>query len=362
MIDPSEILLTGYKHWRDIGNDLLIGGLIVEVFISAAIGEHRKYKWLAELLAGVVVLVGVFIEVQNGNRADEVERRMRQASNERIAALTLKAQQLTNEGAAAQGEIAKANERAANSERDSAKANATAKEAESHLADANARAAQAQSDAASAKLAQEKLKADNLALQRLIRPRSFSMLLGGKDNQFTRLGAFAGTPLFIQFFPDAEPAKFAKGLRYIGYAGWDPTIVDENRTGQTSIDIMDGVHLYTWAGLTSDTNSQILKDQSKAWRAADALCEYLKTTSKIDCVHWIVTRHPKGQPQNPPFLFDPPANAVLMEIGERDIDQQIDALHWDEKNEYLVKLFKENPELRKHPEEVEKRLEEAFPQ
>lgn len=83
--DPVELLLAGYKHWRDIGNDLLIGGLVVEVFISAAISETRKYKWLAELLAGLIVLVGVWIEVQNGNSADEVERQMRQASAEKIA-------------------------------------------------------------------------------------------------------------------------------------------------------------------------------------------------------------------------------------------------------------------------------------
>jgi len=67
--DP-ESLLTGYKYVRDIGNDLLIAGLIAEVSISAAVAETRKYKWLVELLAGAIVLVSVWVEVRYGGYAD----------------------------------------------------------------------------------------------------------------------------------------------------------------------------------------------------------------------------------------------------------------------------------------------------
>lgn len=123
MSTDLELLLTGYKHWRDIGNDLLIGGLIVEVFISAAIAETRRYKWLAELLAGVIVLVGVWVEVQYGGYADAIERQIRQQSNEKIADLNRQARQLSNSEAQARLDIAHADERAAKAGQAAAEAN-----------------------------------------------------------------------------------------------------------------------------------------------------------------------------------------------------------------------------------------------
>lgn len=123
MLDTSEILLAGYKHWRDIGNDLLIGGLIIEVFISAVVSDKRKYKWLPELLAAVLVLVGVWVEVQNGGRADEIERQIRRVSSEKIAGLNRQAKQLSNDEAQAHRDIAAANTRVAEAEARTAEAN-----------------------------------------------------------------------------------------------------------------------------------------------------------------------------------------------------------------------------------------------
>jgi hypothetical protein len=80
MTDSLESLLVGYKHWRDIGNDALIVGLIVEVAVIVLISEDRKYKWLFEVLAAIVVLAR-WIEVQYGGYADEIERQIRQQSH-----------------------------------------------------------------------------------------------------------------------------------------------------------------------------------------------------------------------------------------------------------------------------------------
>jgi len=71
--EPPEILLAGYRYCRDIGNAILIGGLIAEVAVIAIVSEKRKYKWLLEFLAALVVLVGVWIEVQYGGYVDDVE-------------------------------------------------------------------------------------------------------------------------------------------------------------------------------------------------------------------------------------------------------------------------------------------------
>src|SRR5690242_14020545 len=90
-IDALETLLSGYKHWRDIGNDALIGGLIAEVVVIAVVSEHWKYKWTCELAAGIVVLVGVWTEVTYSGYADEIERQIRQQSNKQIALLNREA-------------------------------------------------------------------------------------------------------------------------------------------------------------------------------------------------------------------------------------------------------------------------------
>jgi hypothetical protein len=113
--DTLEKLLSGYKNWRDVGNDALIGGLIAEVAVIALISEHWKRKWACELLAGIIVLIGVLIEIKYSGYADEIERQIREQSGKQIA-------WLNKEAGDARRDAAKANERAANAERDAAAA------------------------------------------------------------------------------------------------------------------------------------------------------------------------------------------------------------------------------------------------
>jgi hypothetical protein len=111
--DPLETLLAGYKSWRDIGNDALIGGLIAEIAVIALVAEHWKRKWLCELLAGVIVLIGVWIEVQYSGYADEIERQIRQQSNKQIALLNKEAGDANGRAAEADAHAAEANKKAA---------------------------------------------------------------------------------------------------------------------------------------------------------------------------------------------------------------------------------------------------------
>jgi hypothetical protein len=94
MTADLEILLAGYKHWRDIGNDALIGGLIAEVAIIVTISEHWRFKWAFELLAGIIVLAGVWTEVAYGGYADEVEAQLRQKLETKLAWRTIAPEQL----------------------------------------------------------------------------------------------------------------------------------------------------------------------------------------------------------------------------------------------------------------------------
>jgi hypothetical protein len=120
--DSLEKLLTGYKNWRDIGNDALIGGLIAEIAVIALVSEHWKRKWACELLAGVIVLIGVLIEVKYSGYADEIERQIRQQSNRQVALLN-------KEAGDARRDAAIAHERAANAELKAAEATENAEQA-----------------------------------------------------------------------------------------------------------------------------------------------------------------------------------------------------------------------------------------
>lgn len=99
-----ESLLAGYKYWRNFGNNLLIGGLIVEVFISL-MSERRKYKPAIEVIAGLAVLVGVCVEVAYGGYADDVERQIRQGLNLQVATLDKEAGQLRSDAASREQKV-----------------------------------------------------------------------------------------------------------------------------------------------------------------------------------------------------------------------------------------------------------------
>lgn len=85
MIDNAlEIALSAARFWRDVGTDLVIGGIAAEVFIEAFLKadssnftppqKHRRErikKW-AMLLAGFVVLTGIGLEWRKSDLSDDI--------------------------------------------------------------------------------------------------------------------------------------------------------------------------------------------------------------------------------------------------------------------------------------------------
>ena len=107
MMDSLEALLSGYEHFRDIGNNLLIAGLVAEALITCFAPDDRKIlKRVLELLATLVVLIGVAIEVRYGSYADDTSRQLRQLSAEKIADLNKQAEALSLARAAIEKELA----------------------------------------------------------------------------------------------------------------------------------------------------------------------------------------------------------------------------------------------------------------
>jgi len=159
-----EPALALHRWWRDVGNDILLIGVLAEFLIDVLWPERPEIfpllrgrratrpflRWYAHLLAvrgiivvvvGLAVFAGIALERWQGTKADEIADQIRTEQQTRIADAEDRARY-------AQRDATQSNERAANAEKEAAASYASAKEAESHLAEANARAAEASERAA----------------------------------------------------------------------------------------------------------------------------------------------------------------------------------------------------------------------
>jgi DNA segregation ATPase FtsK/SpoIIIE-like protein len=209
--DPLEILLAGYRSWYHIGNDVLIAGLIAEVAAIAILSEHWKHKWAVELLAGVVVLVGVWIEVRYGGYADDLEHHMRQVSNEKIAGLNRQANQLATEAEMARRNIADANARAKEADARGRLAGVRIAELKKEAEDERRQIAIAEERANEANariaIANEKAEAERLARVKLEKAVSWRELTDEQRQQIAvALRPFAGEQLDLFAYRDEPDA------------------------------------------------------------------------------------------------------------------------------------------------------------
>lgn len=305
MTTDLESLLTGYKHWRDIGNRLLIGGLIAEVFISAAIAEHRKYKWLAELLAAVIVLVGVWVEVQNGGYADDIERQIRQQSDEKIADLNKEAKQLSN--AEAQARLA--------------------------IAEAQKETAQAEERAESAKEQATRL------LRAFVTPKLFI-----DPKEFPKLQKFAGTPFLAQGLPpvdkpapnettdtfrarqeaSSESYMAAGSFGQLQEVGWKPWVPPANCRWSWG-SMLGGITVWSWRPephtmlhLQTPFEMSLDTPEGKAWAAGEALTLYLQAEGVQNITHIPLLANMMG-PRGPEICpgISVPKGLVVIAVGQR---------------------------------------------
>jgi len=113
---------------------------------------------------------------------------------------------------------------------------------------ANIEIAKAQAEAAKANENTEQLRAQNLALEKAIKPRILTNVGPGAD----KLRAFAGLPFVVVSPSDLETRRMAGQIRImLGLAGWkeDPSLALKAFNGQYGF--LDGISIHGGAGMGS---------------------------------------------------------------------------------------------------------------
>lgn len=86
MNDKLDVALASARWWRDIGIDLVIGGIIAEVLIETFWPKNKeRSKKIRMGLAGAVVAFGIWIETGESNKADDISDDIRHSQQSRIA-------------------------------------------------------------------------------------------------------------------------------------------------------------------------------------------------------------------------------------------------------------------------------------
>jgi hypothetical protein len=194
-------------------------------------------------------------------------------------------------------------------------------ESEEKVAESNQLARQAQGRT-------EELRADNLALQKLMLPRRLGSLIriSSPDDpdlppdaelQFSGIRAFSGIPVVIQVVPDFEAQMLARDMvMVLGAYGWRPQIVAEAATHVPFALISDGIQVtYT--------------RDNKFAAAAQALATGFTNAGLTGPAGWSLPRifaqgmpvTPDGAAADSPMYprFDKPVEAVIVLVGMKPI-------------------------------------------
>ncbi|MGH7075198.1 MAG: hypothetical protein ACREFD_13475, partial [Stellaceae bacterium] len=86
MIDPT---LTAARFWRDVGNDVLLGGIGAEIVLDILWPEKRRerLKKIVIVLVGLVVIGGIWLERTSGDRVDNLSNDIQEAQRSKIISL-----------------------------------------------------------------------------------------------------------------------------------------------------------------------------------------------------------------------------------------------------------------------------------
>ncbi|MGA2795870.1 MAG: hypothetical protein ABSE69_20655 [Roseiarcus sp.] len=182
--------------------------------------------------------------------------------------------------------------------------------------------------AAEANRRTEELRADNLALQKIMQPRRLGSIVSFStpgepasiplaDVQFSAIKPFAGTPVLIQVVPDFEAQTLANDIALIANVfGWRPQFMDKSVSHLPYALISDGV-MVTYP------------PDSKFRKAAEALADgFTKAGLKGPAGWGLSAIYAQGYPvdrdgkpvKNPLYpSFDDPVDAVIVLVGMKPI-------------------------------------------
>jgi hypothetical protein len=186
---------------------------------------------------------------------------------------------------------------------------------------ANRAAAEANERAAVANEKAEELKADNLALQRTLRPRRLPTSVSGSPElaaKYDALRAFAGTPVAIITVNDVEARVFAGDVwEVLREAGWQ--MPPNLRFPDGAEGVLEGVIINS--GDTAPTPGE---EPDRIWQAGNVLVELLNamfSEMEIGADVPLVNSPGDFTPANW-ALNARPQGAVLVWIGVRPIAKQ----------------------------------------
>ncbi len=226
----------------------------------------------------------------------------------------------------AEESLADANKRIAESQAEAGRANEAAGKAHERAAMLEHDASQAHERIARLNNETEILKADNLALQKLMLPRRLGSLISitspddsilptPAELQFSGIKQFPGTPVVIQVVPDFEAQTLANDMLAVLTAfGWKPSIVGEARSRLSPRLIEEGVMI---------TYTRDNKFNRAAGALADAFTKagltgrpFAGRMLQIVAQGYPVTPDGKPADWSPYPSFDPPIEAVVLQRPE----------------------------------------------
>lgn len=173
------------------------------------------------------------------------------------------------------------------------------------------------------------INASNVDLQKVLQPRRVGPFTPANrpdlGEAMKALSRFQGIHVILQSVPFYESEMLKNDLESLLFSkGWNQKSVNDWRqTGKKPVLIHDGVYIYTWKPKhVPPLESESPKD--KAWLAAEALVKVLQLEGLQLVGHTSVTSM-KAEP-NAPFGFNPPEDAVVIFIGMKNVDLELQTL------------------------------------
>ncbi len=181
----------------------------------------------------------------------------------------------------------------------------------------------------------ERLRSDNLALQKILQPRRVALI----PDKLDELRAFAGTRILIQTVPDFEATKLEFNIKWLlSQVGWQAESLTQAQSLIPYPNINDGLRLYSPGyRIAAGAEEKMPRNtpEGRTLEAATVLSEYLRSGGIENSV----------QPQSAlssPHIEQP--GTVIMIIGSNPVFGKLQQLglldHW---NGYGTAHFGQTP-------------------
>jgi hypothetical protein len=187
----------------------------------------------------------------------------------------------------------------------------------------------------------EKLKSENLEVQKILLPRRLSGVirtggplwepawLAGQQPALELFAAelrpFPRTEVWIQVFPDFEAQTLADDIKSVlGQIGWRPRLVSEQETRVPPLKILEGLRILTFrkpSDKPQDGAATGVEMQRPIVRASMALAEAMRkagiTTPFLNVQTTSVANFPQYTGSSVPYVDGDPTETLFLQVGPK---------------------------------------------